>query len=47
MSRHLPRPDYPHLAFPVTDLARARAFHGEFLGRAEGRSAPAWTDFNS
>ena len=39
---------YPrfHLAFPVTDLAKARAFYGEFLGCPEGRSSPEWVDFD-
>ena len=35
-----------HLAFPVTDLARARQFYGELLGCAEGRSSAQWIDFN-
>jgi extradiol dioxygenase family protein len=35
-----------HLAFPVHDLALARAFYGETLGCPEGRSAPDWVDFN-
>ena len=35
-----------HLAFPVTSLASARAFYGELLGCAEGRSASDWVDFN-
>ncbi len=35
-----------HLAFPVTDLAAARAFYGELLGCPEGRSADDWIDFN-
>jgi extradiol dioxygenase family protein len=35
-----------HLAFPVTDLAKARAFYGELLGCTEGRSAEQWIDFN-
>ncbi|MEK6593068.1 MAG: VOC family protein [Pseudomonadota bacterium] len=35
-----------HLAFPVTDLARARAFYGGVLGCPEGRSSPEWVDFN-
>lgn len=35
-----------HLAFPVTDLARARTFYGEFLGCPEGRSSPEWVDFD-
>ena len=45
---HLPTPNYPrfHLAFPVTDLALARRFYGEFLGCAEGRSSSDWVDFD-
>ncbi|MEO3745787.1 VOC family protein [Plantactinospora sp. B5E13] len=35
-----------HLAIPVDDLARARAFYGGVLGLAEGRSADAWVDWN-
>ena len=35
-----------HLAFPVTNLAEARAFYGELLGCPEGRSSEAWVDFN-
>lgn len=35
-----------HLAFPVHDLAAARAFYGGLLGCPEGRSAPDWVDFN-
>jgi extradiol dioxygenase family protein len=35
-----------HLAFPVDDLAAARAFYGGLLGCPEGRSADAWVDFN-
>jgi len=35
-----------HLAFPVHDLAAARAFYGETLGCPEGRSSPEWIDFN-
>jgi extradiol dioxygenase family protein len=35
-----------HLAFPVHDLAAARAFYGELLGCPEGRSAPDWVDFD-
>jgi uncharacterized protein len=35
-----------HLAFPVTELAQARAFYGEFLNYPEGRSTPEWMDFN-
>ena len=30
-----------HLAFPVDDLTRARAFYGELLGCPEGRSSDA------
>ena len=35
-----------HLAFPVHDLAAARAFYGGTLGCAEGRSSDAWIDFD-
>ena len=35
-----------HLAFPVHDLAAARAFYGGVLGCAEGRSSEAWVDFD-
>jgi extradiol dioxygenase family protein len=35
-----------HLAFPVTDLGRARAFYGGLLGCPEGRSADTWVDFD-
>ncbi|HTS87996.1 MAG TPA: VOC family protein [Gemmatimonadales bacterium] len=35
-----------HLAFPVHDLAEARAFYGSLLGCAEGRSSDRWVDFN-
>ena len=35
-----------HLAFPVDDLAAARAFYGGLLGCAEGRSAADWVDFD-
>ncbi len=35
-----------HLAFPVNDLAGARAFYGGLLGCAEGRSDADWIDFN-
>jgi uncharacterized protein len=34
-----------HLAFPVHDLAAARAFYGDLLGCAEGRSSDHWVDF--
>jgi uncharacterized protein len=48
MTDHLPTTPYPrfHLAFPVTDLAAARRFYGEFLGCAEGRSSDDWVDFD-
>jgi extradiol dioxygenase family protein len=48
MSQHIATSDYPrfHLAFPVTDLARAREFYGRYLGCAEGRSSEAWVDFD-
>ncbi|MEQ8345463.1 MAG: VOC family protein [Sneathiellaceae bacterium] len=35
-----------HLAFPVDDLARARAFYGGLLGCPEGRSSAEWVDFD-
>ena len=35
-----------HLAFPVHELAAARAFYGNLLGCPEGRSSPEWIDFN-
>lgn len=40
----MPRPF--HLAFPVHDLAAARAFYGGTLGCREGRSAEHWVDFD-
>lgn len=35
-----------HLAFPVENLAHARAFYGDLLGCREGRSTKDWVDFN-
>ncbi|TPQ25077.1 MULTISPECIES: VOC family protein [Cupriavidus] len=35
-----------HLAFPVNNIAEARAFYGDLLGCPEGRSAEDWVDFN-
>jgi extradiol dioxygenase family protein len=35
-----------HLAVPVSDIGRARAFYGGVLGLAEGRSADNWVDWN-
>jgi extradiol dioxygenase family protein len=35
-----------HLAFPVHDLAAARAFYGGVLGCPEGRSDDDWIDFD-
>jgi extradiol dioxygenase family protein len=35
-----------HIAFPVNDLAAARAFYGETLGCPEGRSSEEWIDFD-
>ncbi|MDQ0068567.1 extradiol dioxygenase family protein [Variovorax boronicumulans] len=35
-----------HLAFPVRDIAEARAFYGDLLECPEGRSAPEWVDFD-
>ena len=47
----LPSPMTPvlapfHLAFPVTSLAKARAFYGELLGCPEGRSSEEWVEFD-
>ena len=35
-----------HLAFPVDDLLKARAFYGDALGCPEGRSSDEWIDFD-
>jgi len=35
-----------HLAFPVDDLASARAFYGGLLGCPVGRSSADWVDFD-
>jgi extradiol dioxygenase family protein len=35
-----------HLAFPVHDLAAARAFYGGLLSCPEGRSSAHWIDFD-
>ena len=35
-----------HLAFPVTDLAAARAFYVDVLGCIPGRSSDRWLDLN-
>ena len=35
-----------HLAFPVRDLAEARAFYRQLLGCQEGRSSDEWVDFD-
>ena len=35
-----------HLAFPVHDLAAARAFYGGVMGCGEGRSSDDWIDFD-
>jgi extradiol dioxygenase family protein len=35
-----------HIAFPVDDLAKARAFYGDLLGCPEGRSSDDWIDFD-
>ena len=40
----MPRPF--HLAFPVHDLAAARAFYVDVLGCHEGRSSEQWIDFD-
>jgi hypothetical protein len=35
-----------HLAFPVDDLAAARAFYGGLMACPEGRSSAEWIDFD-
>lgn len=35
-----------HIAFPVNDLAAARAFYSGVLGCPEGRSSTEWIDFD-
>ncbi|SOH93788.1 hypothetical protein SAMN06273572_102466 [Monaibacterium marinum] len=35
-----------HLAIHVTDLDETRAFYGDVLGCAEGRSTDTWVDFD-
>jgi len=35
-----------HLAFPVTDLAKTRAFYVDVLGCGVGRTSPRWIDFD-
>lgn len=35
-----------HLAVPVNDIAKARAFYGDLLGCPEGRSTAHWVDFD-
>lgn len=41
----MPIPPF-HLAFPVHDLAAARAFYRDLLGCPEGRSSDQWIDFD-
>lgn len=35
-----------HIAVPVDNLAKARAFYGDLLGCPEGRSTEEWIDFD-
>ncbi len=35
-----------HIAFPVHDIAAARAFYGGLMGLPEGRSDETWVDFD-
>lgn len=35
-----------HLAIPVSSLTNARAFYGDLLGCAQGRSSEQWIDWN-
>jgi len=41
----MPLPPF-HLAFPVHDLAQARAFYVDLLGCGVGRSSARWIDFD-
>nr|WP_298931003.1 VOC family protein [uncultured Erythrobacter sp.] len=41
----MPIPPF-HLAFPVDDLAKARAFYGGLLDCKEGRCSEQWIDFD-
>ena len=45
MTTRSTRPGF-HLAIPVDDISRARAFYGGVLGLSEGRSAESWVDWN-
>src|SRR4051812_34631824 len=47
-NRNSSMPERPrfHLAFPVRDLAEARAFYGDLLGCPVGRSSEEWVDFD-
>jgi len=45
MSSSSPLPPF-HLAFPVHDLEKTRAFYAGLLDCPEGRSSDAWIDFN-
>jgi hypothetical protein len=42
----MPEPPPFHLALPVDDLAAARAFYGDLLACAEGRSSARWIDYD-
>ena len=42
----LATPPLFHLAFPVTDLHKARSFYGDILGCATGRESERWIDFD-
>jgi extradiol dioxygenase family protein len=35
-----------HLAIPVSDLRKSKAFYGELLGCESGRSSAQWIDWN-
>lgn len=35
-----------HLAIPVDNIEKARAFYGDILGLSEGRSSDQWVDWN-
>jgi hypothetical protein len=45
MTTRSTRPGF-HLAIPVDDISRSRAFYGGVLGLDEGRSTESWVDWN-
>lgn len=46
LEKHMSELSPFHLAFPVHDLAAARAFYGGVMNCPEGRSSDEWIDFD-